>query len=138
LILLYPAVWGKTDFVRWHGRQALLLAGLRTAVAFGISITIIQENPLFLLGFIVLVLLWLFGNLWGQTQAKRGECSLMRWTGHGAGLPLPVAQTPEPLEQKPAPVEIDQLVGIIRFNTDPEQRQAALAELERLGLVEAL
>ena len=28
--------------------------------------------------------------MWGQLQAGRGDCALMRWTGHGAGLPLPI------------------------------------------------
>ena len=30
-ILLIPALTGRSEFVRWHGRQALLLAGVRTA-----------------------------------------------------------------------------------------------------------
>ncbi len=32
LVLLVPALDKQSEFVRWHGRQALLLAGIRTAV----------------------------------------------------------------------------------------------------------
>ena len=32
LILLVPALNRQSEFVRWHGRQALLLAGVRTAI----------------------------------------------------------------------------------------------------------
>jgi len=140
MILLIPAIGGKTEFVRWHGRQALLLAGARTALALATALifSLREDGFSLLLGFLLLVILWLGGNIWGLSQAKRGDCALMRWSGHGDGLTLPVAQTPEPPKQPPTPVEIDQLVGIIRFNSNPEQRLAALAQLERLGLVESL
>ena len=94
LILLVPALNKQSEFVRWHGRQALLLAGLRTAipVAFLVYGYVLGGGYIALawLWFIpVLILVWLFGTLWGQRQAARGDCALMRWTGHGAGLPLP-------------------------------------------------
>jgi len=142
LILLYPAIKGKTNFIRWHGRQALLLAGARTALALVAALTSnwMGSGVPLLLGFL-LFLLWSAGNLWGQGQARRGDCALMRWRGHGAGLPRPLGwevASPESSTPSPGLEEIDRLVGVIRFNTDAEQRRAALAELERLGLVEAL
>jgi len=93
LILLVPALNKQSEFVRWHGRQALLLAGIRTAipVAFMIRAHIVDPwNVLcgLLSSIPVLIAIWLFGTLWGQWQAARGDCALMRWTGHGAGLPV--------------------------------------------------
>jgi uncharacterized membrane protein len=92
LLLLNWALDRRSEFARWHGRQALLLAGLRTAVALVVAIvsTLGSIGLLTLVGVLGLLALWLFGTLWGQSQAGAGECSLMRWAGHGASLPLHV------------------------------------------------
>ena len=200
LVLLIPALDKHNGFVRWHGRQALLLAGIRTAIpmAFLFYDFIDGFDGIILWSIPVLIAVWLFGTLWGQGQAKRGDCALMRWTGHGQGLPLPVG------EEKPAVAPVigslihekpdhrtayyqglslreqgkpdeaakifqtllaseatpdlkirvaeelkriggadenltaDILVTIFRFSNDLEKRRLALAELERLGLVEPL
>lgn len=84
LVLLIPALFGKSEFIRWHGRQALLIAGIRTTVAM-LSFVFISY---FWLGSAVLVGIWLGGNLWGMSQVRRGDCALMRWTGHSTNLPL--------------------------------------------------
>ncbi len=93
LILLVPALNRQSEFVRWHGRQALLLAGVRTAIPAAFLIYSMVEwygDIVVLLWSIpVLIPVWFFGTLWGQRQAARGECALMRLTGHVAGLPLP-------------------------------------------------
>jgi hypothetical protein len=92
LVLLAPALNKQSEFVRWHGRQALLLAGVRTAVPVAFLIYDFVEGGYgesVLWSIPVLIAVWLFGTLWGQGQAARGDCALMRWTGHGAGLPLP-------------------------------------------------
>jgi hypothetical protein len=201
LVLLIPATHRQSEFVRWHGRQALLLAGVRTAVPLAFVLFNFVSGGygfLSLYPILGLIAVWLFGTSWGQGQAARGDCALMRWAGHGAGLPLPVktatpASTPAltPIvDEKPehrtayyrglslqeqgqtdaaarlfrqllvsdatpalkaraadqlkalgatasvAGAEV--LVEIVRFGSDPEQRRAALAELERLGWVEAL
>ena len=145
LILLVPALNKQSEFVRWHGRQALLLAGVRTAIfAYGLIFFYSVElgfSSVAVFPFLILIAVWLLGTRWGQEQATHGDCALMRWTGHGAGLPRPVGLEAAPSEsakEMPGPEEVDRLLGIIRFNPDPEQRRAALAELERLGLVEAL
>jgi len=201
LVLLNPALNKQNGFVRWHGRQALLLAGIRTAVPVAFLIYDYVEGgygDIMLWSIPVLIVVWLFGTLWGQGQAKRGDCALMRWTGHAAGLPLPVgAEKPTvapvigslihekpdhrtayyqglSLREQDKPVEaarvfqtllvsdatpelrirvaeelkriggadenlsVDVLVAIFRFSHDLEQRRLALAELERLGLVEPL
>ena len=93
LVLLIPAFAGQSEFVRWHGWQALLLAGIRTAVPvlFLTFVIITREDTDILLWTVpILIVIWLFGTLWGQWQAARGDCALMRWAGHGAGLPLPI------------------------------------------------
>jgi hypothetical protein len=103
LILLLPALNKESEFVRWHGRQALLLAGVRTVVplvlggVFGFELDwwggyyefrALSSVP-------ILVLVWFFGTLWGQRQATRGDCSLMRWLGRAeAVLPREPAEEP--------------------------------------------
>jgi hypothetical protein len=144
LILLIPAFTAKAEFVRWHGRQALLLAGIRTAIAMLATLTLNTSNAY--VAFLVLLLFWLVGNLWGQGQAGRGDCALMRWTGRGANLPLAVVagepaaaiDSVQPAVGPDRSAAVDSLVETIRFESDPEKRRAALLELERLGLVEPL
>lgn len=84
LLFLFPALHNKSDFARWHRWQALILAGIRTFIAM---LFVADAYWVFLLA---LIAVWFFGTLWGQRQAARGDCSLMRWAGHGAGLPLPI------------------------------------------------
>jgi len=99
LVLLPSAFNTKSEFVRWHGRQALLLAGIRTAVALGILFFYINGYYQILgLSLLILIVIWFFGTMVGQGQAASGECSLMRRAGHGAGLPLPT-KTEEPFTQ---------------------------------------
>jgi hypothetical protein len=91
LILLVPALNQQSAFVRWHGRQALLLAGIRTVVPaafvlFHFGIVEDSEGVLWVIP--IMIAFWFFGALWGQRQAARGDCWLMRWAGKGAGLPL--------------------------------------------------
>jgi len=146
LILLIPAVRGGTEFIRWHGKQALLLAGVRTLLALTIAGSLEISSSFGVLSFITLYMVWLIGNIWGQGQARRGDCALMRWTGHGGSLPLKmVEEPPAPVmgAELPGPVmgakdNVDELIGIVRFSTSLELRQAAFAELERRGLVESL
>ena len=89
LLLLIWALDRKSEFVRWHGRQALLLAGARTAVALGLAIIVATGSggSTGFFGVVLLFALWFFGTLWAQGQAAAGDCSLMRWAGHGAALP---------------------------------------------------
>jgi len=134
LILLFPALNKKSEFVRWHGRQALFLAGVRTAVplVFGLVFGAEDEALLFIP---VLIAVWFFGTLWGQLQAARGKCSLMRWFGRAEALPSRV-RAEEPAQARK--LDSEALVDIIRYSRDPEQRRKALAELEKLGMVEPL
>ncbi len=134
LILFAPALNRKSEFVRWHGRQALLLAGLRTAVplTFGLAF---GEKGITLLFTPFLIAVWLFGTLLGQLQAARGGCSLARWAGRAGALPPP-EPTPKPVQaSEPSPAT---LVDVIRYSRDPRERLLALSELKKLGLVEAL
>ncbi len=130
LSLLIPALNKESRFVRWHGWQALLLAGIRTIVALGAFL--IDELGIYLLAILALIIIWLAGNLWGQRQAVRGDCSLMRWLGHQipAMEPEPAA-SPQPATSS----DPDSLVEIFRFSHDSQKRKSALEELKRLGLV---
>jgi hypothetical protein len=119
-------------FVRWHARQALAVAGLRTAAAL-LAVRLVGGA---LSAFPVLIMIWLVTNVWGRRQVRLGECSLMHWTGqadeleawrrryrgHGTGTE----------------VDPDALVDIIRTSIDPQARRRALEQLEELGMVESL
>ena len=132
LILLKPALNKESEFVRWHGWQALMLAGVRTIVPIGLVLWARDEEGV-IPAIPILIVIWFFGTLWGQLQAARGDCSLMRWFGRGDMLPLP-----EPIEkssQKTIP-NPDALVDLIRFSNNQDQRRRALLELEDLGMVE--
>ena len=87
LILLVPTFNRKSEFVRWHGRQALLLAGVRTVVPLGFVLAFGSSGPLLLLAIPILVVVWLAGTLRGQIQAARGLCWLMRRFGRTDAQP---------------------------------------------------
>jgi len=134
VVLLFPTLNKKSAFVRWHGAQMFLLAGVRTAtpLMFGLWFGFELETLWFIPA---LLALWLFGALWGQAQAARGDCSLMRWFGRTESLP---ARRPA---VKPAPaddLDVEALVDIIRYSRDPAERSQAVVKLEKLGLVESL
>ena len=143
LLLLRPALDPTHAFVRWHGRQALLLAGVRTAIPLAAVLAFGFDYPA-LLAIPALMLVWLVGNLWAQSQAAGGDCTLMRLAGQGAGLPLPIWQL-APAAPSPASKPIgstssvvDALVKVIQNVRDAAQREMALAQLRRLGAVEDL
>ena len=134
LVLLIPAFGKEHAFIRWHGRQALVLAAIRTAVpvffvlSSGYFLDLLKAVP-------VLIIVWFVGTLWGQRQAARGDCSLMRWFGQGALLPAlqganEAVQVPEP--------STNALLDIIRYSSEPEERRDALSELKRREMVEPL
>lgn len=97
LILLKPALDKERPFVRWHGRQALLLAGVRTAIPLSIAVIFTDEYAL-LNSIPFLIVVWFFGTIWGQRQAARGDCSILRWftrqdkEGKGGGMQIPEAR----------------------------------------------
>jgi hypothetical protein len=133
LVLLTPTLNKQYLFVRWHGRQALLLAGLRTAIPLA-SIFILGEGEAFF-SLIIMIPVWLFGTLWGQRQAASGDCSLMRWTGKADSLP----GSPEEIESyEHEEISVVALENTFRFSDDPQERQATLEEMKKLGLVEYL
>jgi hypothetical protein len=76
----------KSEFVRWHGKQALLLAGVRTVVPLGFVLGFGSSWNL-AWGLPILIVVWFVGTLRGQSQAARGLCSLMRWAGRGDAQP---------------------------------------------------
>lgn len=133
LILLLPALVAKSQFVRWHGRQALFLAGLRTAVPL-MSALVFGVGGVCLANLIQLPI-YVLGNLWGQRQATRGDCSLMRWFGRAEALPLP---EPVAVPEEAPGVGPEALVETIRYSRDHEERKKALLELGELGMVESL
>ena len=134
LILIIPARDRAQPFVRWHGRQALLLAGVRTAIALAFGLAF-GENAGVLLAIPLLLLVWFGGTLWGQKQAARGDCSLMRWSGQEELLSTLRASDEEIQAREQGAAA---LVEIIRSSRDPEERRSTLAELERRGMVEPL
>jgi len=130
LNLLAPALNKTSVFIRWHGRQALMLAGIRTAVPICMVLLTGDEAGV-LYAIPILILIWLIGTIWGQRQAARGDCSLMRWFGQAEALPCP--EPVQDIDRDP-----DTLVDVIRFSRDPRDRQRAIAKLESLGMVEHL
>lgn len=143
LILLIPAFGSQDEFVRWHGRQALLLAGLRTVIPVIFLASLMFGGGLATLGALAAVIaqisVWAVGTASGQGQAARGECSLMRWAGHADALPHPVpwpALEPEPV---PGPLENGEaLAETISRIRDPQRRREMVDQLERRGLIEPL
>jgi tetratricopeptide (TPR) repeat protein len=133
LILLYPALKDDSEFARWHGRQALLLAAVRTALPL-VSVLAFGSEGVCLFPFVVIPV-YFVGNVWGQRQATRGDCSLMRRFGREAGL-LP-SEPAMALEEAKEP-DAEALVDIIRYSRNPEVRRQAVAELDRRGMVESL
>jgi hypothetical protein len=133
LFLLIPALNKKDNYVRWHGRQAFLLAGLRTAIPLA-SIFIFGGNEAFYT-LIIMIPLWLFGTLWGQRQAASGDCSLMRWTGRADLLPGPPEKPRNFIDEEKSSEELE---NTFFSSIDPQERQAALEELKTRGLIESL
>jgi hypothetical protein len=91
-------------------------------------------------GTALLIAIWLFGGVWGQRQAARGDCSLMRWRRQQeylAALPMLEGQAGKEAGAA-AESEAEALVEIIRFSNDPEERRKALLKLDKLGMVERL
>jgi hypothetical protein len=86
LILLVPALNRKSEFVRWHGRQALLLAGVRTVVPL-LFAALFGAEQVSLLAIPILIAVWAIGTARGQLQAARGLCALMRWFGRAGEQP---------------------------------------------------
>jgi len=122
LILLIPVLDKRNEFVRWHGRQALCLAGVRTAIPL-IFVSLFGEDMLAPV-ILFMIAFWLAGTLWGQFQARRGDCSLARWFGRTDLLP-----PPEPDEELLQGVET--LLETIRSNPDKPQRDKAVDMLRQ-------
>jgi uncharacterized membrane protein YhaH (DUF805 family) len=132
LVLLVPARDKEYAFVRWHGGQALLQAGVRTAVPAVLGLLIGGYGPL--LAIPILLVVWFGGTLWGQLQAKDGKCSVMERSGQEV---LP-ARTGLAKDMQVRKRETQALIETVRFSRDPEERRRAIAELDRRGMVEAL
>ena len=135
LILIVPILNKHSEFVRWHGRQALLMAGMRTAIPLAVGFILFSRggyiaDELWLIPLMIAV--WLGGTLWGQLQASRGDCALMRWTGHGAGLPLPTGMAKPAGVTPPAGEPVDPIaacLNTIRFSPDAGERERAVQAL---------
>lgn len=134
LTLLKPAQNEESAFVRWHGRQALALAGLRTIIPLFFAVF----YDLDLVFIPILIAVWFFGNIWGQNQATRGDCSLARWYGREDELPGPPAVSDQVPKAQFSANQLEALVNTIRFSKDPELRAKALEKLSALGVVEDL
>lgn len=132
LVLLIPSLNKQSDFIRWHGRQALMLAGIRTAVPVVLALFLGGGRGT-LWSILILLAVWLFGTRWGQKQAARGECSLADWLGREIFL-----APPEPEAVMDGGKDPEALVEIIRFSRDDQERKAALLELAKIGMVEGL
>jgi hypothetical protein len=136
LVLLVPTLDRKHPFVSWHGRQALLLAGARTVPSLVLALVLGAGSDLGFLLFIPINLaIWFLGTRWGQRQAARGECSLMRWCGRGDVLD---ALRSPAQEVQAWTMQPDAVVEIIRTSRDPELRRAALERAVELHMVEPL
>lgn len=134
LLLLIPSLDKKNQFVRWHGRQAMILAGVRTIVPL-VLVFLIDDWITTLIFLLVLIPIWFFGTYWGQQQAGRGDCSLMRWTGREDLLPGP---PPDQETSGLGSLSDETLENTFRFSKDQQEREAVLEELKKRGLVEQL
>ena len=137
IILLIPVVLEEDEYLRWHGKQALVLAGLQTTVPLLYIISYRNGNmdEFDILGFIFpLAVVWLFGTLWGQGQAKKDVCSLMNWFGGDAYI----EQEPAPIQVQPPKLNPDDLENVIRYSKDMKKRAGAVFGLMQLGMVESL
>lgn len=129
-ILIFPSFDRDSKFIRWHGRQALLLALVRTALpllfvlAFGVNYETLIVIP-------ILIGVWFFGTLWAQLQASRVDCTLMRWTGHEDELPD--AEVYKNIVQRKDPY-VKNLIYVIKYSPERDKRRKALSELQALGL----
>lgn len=137
LIILIPSLNRKEIFVRWHGYQMLLLAGLRTLIPAIILGFYVTEGSA-LISVVLLVAVWLSGTRWGQRQAARGECSLIHWMRQEVVLP-----SDEMVSKQPATTSESDLlpaarwkssVNIIRHSPNKKRRRQALSELRQAGL----
>ncbi len=149
LLLLQYTSKTQSTFVRWHGRQAFLLAGIRTLIALLFSYT---SFPFYAL----LILTYFIGNAWGRGQVKRGECWLMTANGVNDGLPIPttIHEEPRPNTSSKEPAmnsaqnsdldtiltdlrsrdEARQLAAIATLGTVRYSSEAIVLELEKLAL----
>lgn len=101
IVLLVQVLGQKRAFARWHGWQALMLAGIRTAIplCFVLADLWIRTNDarngiyrsgyhdIYRGAFPFLFIAYFVGNTWGQTQALAGDCWLMRIRGLEKELP---------------------------------------------------
>lgn len=134
LFLLIPLNNKESSFVRWHGKQMLALAGLQIITLFSLLLSLVYDESLIIIAGVI-GLTWFFGTLFGQFQAARGDCSLMRWFGHEDELKALATETQV---DEAAGLDSDAMVDIIRFSRDSEERRKALKELDSLGMVAVL
>jgi len=73
-------------FVQWHGRQGLLLAGVRTLLAFWAVGPWMDQEGEFFYWLFFMGAIWFFGNRWGRNQVEKLDCWLMRKGGQAAAL----------------------------------------------------
>jgi len=132
LVVLIPSLNKQSDFIRWHGRQALMLAAIRTVVPISLVVLLGDMSGL-MWSIPFLVIVWYFGTRWGEKQAERGECSLANWLGREISLPPPELELVLEGDEDP-----DVLVEIVRFSHDPQERRTALLKLDKLGMIEGL
>lgn len=140
LRLLLPAIDAKSEFVRWHARQAFLIATIQTLilpVALIAGVYQSDSNGIACLGAVAAPIFWFVSNIRGRDNAARGDCTLMRWSGHGAILPLPAEIGLDPAASASSS-RADDLVQIIRTSRNESARRTALGDLQKLGLVEEL
>lgn len=131
---LKSALNSKNAFVRWHGRQGLALASLRTAIPLFFALLFGFAEIISFLFIPILISVWFFGTLLGQNQVKRGNCSLASWLGHADELAKSI-EISEPLSSEE---ELESLIRIIRFSQDQKARNNAFIKLEKIGVVEDL
>jgi len=133
----------KNIFIYRHTQQVILLIALRAGMAsIALSIGTYPGDGLWLF-FLGNGALWLFGSLWGRSQAVHKDCWWMKRKGETIHPPeaKPVetpATTNEPQHPLTAPKDkpvIEQSLHTFRTGTLEERKQAVLA-LSQLGEVE--
>ncbi len=134
LILLIPTKNNKSDFVRWHTKQALAIAGIQTTIPilfivyYGFDLEAIFFIP-------VLLVFWFFSTLLGQIEASKGNCTLRKWLEKKTAVPDNINHLNS---NKFSHLDPDSLIEIIRISKNNEERKSAFLMLSKINLVETM
>ncbi len=152
LLLLQYINNKESDFVRWHGRQALGLAGIRTLLplTFLFLDKIVQSDGcLYSWVIVVLIFLWLVNTPWGNKQVENGTCWLAQRMNHTITSPAdkileeilseipsqrPTLSFNELLLDLQSEDTVTRISAIMKLNSAEQLNDDIRAQLEKLAM----